>query len=162
MQNIINTLLLAMGRAATQIRRCDYVMARSTLLEAMADADTDRQGYYIASRTIHAPKWIELRKLGVPIIASWIDEAGEGQSADYAELSQRCLEEIRSAKAMVLYCEDDDLLKGALIEAGAAIMAGVPVIQVGNSPSINRVFRKHALWYEVESIPAAFALAAHL
>lgn len=160
MHKLIETLRLAMDRAATQIRRCDYIMARSTLLEVLADTDTPRQGYYVASRTIHAPRWKELREQGAPITASWIDEAGEGQSGDYGELSQRCLDEIRRSRALIIYCEEGELLKGAIIEAGAALMAGTPVIQVGNCASLSRVFRKHPLWQEAETIPAALALAA--
>lgn len=159
MFNKLSKLLRAMEVAANQIRRCDYSLARSTLLECLAENDVFRQGYYIASKTSHAPRWIDLRANGVPFTASWIDEAGEGQSADYAELSERCLAEIGRSAAMILYCEPGELLKGALVEAGAALMAGVPVILVGRCESLSRVFRKHPLWKEMESLPEALALA---
>ena len=100
---------------------------------------------YVASKVMRAPMWRLLRR-HMNIVSSWIDEAGEGQTADYSELAARCLSEIKSAAAFVLYCEPPDLLKGALLEAGAALAFGVPVYCVGDCPSISRVFRRHPLW----------------
>jgi hypothetical protein len=46
----------------------------------------DRRGIYIASKTKHAARWLEYRAQGEPIISTWIDEAGEGASADLHDL----------------------------------------------------------------------------
>lgn len=113
------------------------------------------RGIYFASKTCHAPRWRALRASGVPTAATWIDEAGEGETGDYAELAQRCLGEISEALAVVLYCEPGETLKGALIEAGMALAAGVPVCCVGKCESLSRVFRRHPLWFEFPSIEVA-------
>jgi hypothetical protein len=86
---------------------------------------------YIASKTKHAPRWRELRDAGAPIISTWIDEAGEGESKDLADLWNRCVSETKHATALVLYAEPSDALKGAWIELGVALAAGVPVFAVG-------------------------------
>ncbi len=114
---------------------------------------------YIASKTKHAPTWRLLRE-GLRgsnnwINSSWIDEAGEGQSADYKDLARRCLSEIASANFVILYCESDELLKGALIEAGVALAYGKEVRCVGDCGSLSRVFRKHPLWSEFATIEEA-------
>jgi hypothetical protein len=109
---------------------------------------------YIASKTIHASKWTRLRDRGYNIISTWIDEIGEGQS-DYQELSVRCIREIRQSDFLILYCEKDEVLKGANVEAGAALAFGLEVRCVGKCDTLNRVFCKHPLWHEYSDIYAA-------
>ncbi|MHB8408394.1 MAG: hypothetical protein ACYDHY_09950 [Acidiferrobacterales bacterium] len=110
---------------------------------------------YTASKTVHASKWRALRDAGYPITASWIDEAGEGQSADYAELAERCVREVAGANLVLLYSEPGEVLKGALIELGVALGSGVPVAYVGSGAGLSRVFRHHPLWREYRSIEDA-------
>lgn len=114
-----------------------------------------RTGIYFASKTGHAPKWRALRDAGVSICSSWIYEAEEGQTDSYAELSDRSMREIAGAAAVLLYCEPGELLKGALIEVGGALMIGKPVLCVGDCECLSRVFRKHRLWREFQSVPDA-------
>jgi hypothetical protein len=109
---------------------------------------------YIASKTRHAPKWKRLRSEGYNIISTWIDEAGEGQS-NYNELSVRCITEIRQSDFVVLYCEPGEILKGALIEAGAALAFGEEVRCVGQCETLSRVFQQHPLWIVYSDIYAA-------
>ena len=119
-----------------------------------------RCGVYFASKAKHAHRWLALRADGVKTTSSWIDEAGEGETADSAELSERCLQEIAGAGRVVLYCEPGEILKGAILEAGAALMAGVPVFLVGECASLSRVFRQHRLWHECASIEDAISSPA--
>lgn len=87
---------------------------------------------YIASKTYQAPAWRALRdKAGWPIISTWIDEAGPGETKCHVDLWRRCIDEAKSATGLILYAEDGDLLKGALLEAGAALACNVPVAVVG-------------------------------
>lgn len=86
---------------------------------------------YIASKTRHADRWLAMRAAGAPIISTWIDEAGEGASADLHDLWDRCITESKSCKTLIVYREPDDVLKGAWVEIGAALAAGVPVFAVG-------------------------------
>lgn len=113
---------------------------------------------YTASKTVHAPMWQKLRQLGHNIIATWIDEAGEGETADYSELAERCISEAAEADLTILYCEPNETLKGALLEVGAALAAGKQVRQVGDCPSISRVFRKHKNWSECSTVDEALAI----
>lgn len=97
----------------------------------MALEMNEPQGIYTASKTYHAPLWLQYRSDGYPIISTWIDEAGEGQTADFDDLWRRCINESQMCRAMVVYREPDDVLKGAWMEMGAAIAAGVPIFAVG-------------------------------
>lgn len=93
--------------------------------------ESGRQGIYIASKTRHADRWLTLRAAGAPIISTWIDEAGEGQSADLNNLWQRCISEAATCAVMIVYREPEDTLKGAWVEMGAAMAFGTPVFAVG-------------------------------
>ena len=101
---------------------------------------------YIASKTKHAAKWRNLRSQGFNIISTWIDEAGAGESKDLSDLAIRCVNEAKTADRLILYCEDSDILKGALIEVGAALAAGVRCFVVGYSPSLETALNRHPLW----------------
>jgi hypothetical protein len=75
--------------------------------------------------------WRGLRESGWPIVSSWIDEAGPGETDDLAELWSRIDGEVRSSRGLVVYALESDFpLKGALVEVGIAIGAGVPVFAV--------------------------------
>jgi excisionase family DNA binding protein len=108
---------------------------------------------YIASKARHAPRWRTLQARGCNIISSWIHRAGDDEALEPTELSVQCIEEIRRADRLVLYCEEGERLGGALIEAGAALSAGVPVYSVG--PYRSRVFEAHPLWRRCESLSEA-------
>lgn len=87
--------------------------------------------FYVASRAsvpARPAMWRLLRASGWQITSTWIDEAGEGETADFTELWARVGMEIDAADALVLYAEKSDFpLKGALIEIGMALGMGKPV-----------------------------------
>lgn len=93
-----------------------------------------QRGIYVASRASvleRGAMWRALRAGGVPIAASWIDEDGEGATGDFGELWGRICREVTGATALILYAEPSDFpLKGAYIEVGMALAAGVPVYAV--------------------------------
>ena len=112
--------------------------------------------FYVASKVSHAEMWRRVAlETEIRIVSTWINEAGEGQTADYSELAQRCISEISSASAFILYCELGEVLKGAMIEAGVALAMGVPVYCVGTCDSLSRVFSAHPFWHTSASINAA-------
>lgn len=88
------------------------------------------QMIYIASKTKHADRWRTIASVH-PVSSTWIYEAGEGETSDYDDLWNRCLTEAANSKALVLYREADDVLKGGWIELGAALANGIPVHAVG-------------------------------
>lgn len=102
---------------------------------------------YVASRVHHAPMWRDLRQ-SWPINSTWIDEAGEGETADLGELWARIEAEICQADAVVMYvCQKDFPLKGALIEAGMALAIGKPVIVVADGVELEpRSMRPLGSW----------------
>lgn len=89
------------------------------------------KGIYVASKTVHARRWLQLRLNRMPIISTWIDEAGEGQSADLHDLWDRCLSESSRCSALVAYREPGEVFKGGWVEIGAALVSNVPVHAVG-------------------------------
>lgn len=122
---------------------------------------------YVASRASvpeRAAMWRNLRSQGWPIISTWIDEDGEGATDDFGELWSRIEREVTSATRLIFYAEPDDLpLKGALIEAGMALAAGVPVYAV--LPGVNlhpRSWRPVGSWLAHPNVTIAPSLAAAL
>ena len=110
---------------------------------------------YIASKTKHAAKWKELRAKGYDVIATWIDEAGEGETKDFADLANRCISEASSANRLILYYESGEYLKGAFIEIGAALANRVPIFVIGEPLPITSTFRNHPLWHQCETLEQA-------
>lgn len=89
-------------------------------------------GIYMASKAVaHGPRWQALRDKGWPIISTWIDESQAGATLDWPDLWDRCLSEVVSAEVCIVYMEPGEILKGAWVEVGAALAAGVHVIGVG-------------------------------
>lgn len=116
----------------------------------------ERFGIYIASKTKHAAKWKELRASGVPIISTWIDEAGIGETKSFEDLWRRCIDETASAERLVVYAEDGDELKGGLVEVGAALASGTPVWIVGKVEAL-KTARNHKLMRQAASLKEAFS-----
>lgn len=85
---------------------------------------------YIASKTKHAERWRQIASVH-PVSSTWIYEAGQGETNDFDDLWWRCLREASTSKALVVYREPGEVLKGAWVEVGAALAHGVPVHAVG-------------------------------
>ena len=118
-----------------------------------------KRGIYIASKTKHARRWRYLRdKVGEPIISTWIDEAGEGQSADLDDLWRRCISEAAGASLLIVYREAGEVLKGAWVEMGAALAVGVPVYAIGLEEF---TIAKHRPITHFPDMKAAIAAARH-
>lgn len=83
------------------------------------------QSFYVASRASIPERpamWRFKRDHGLRIISTWIDEAGEGETACQTDLWRRIDREIAEASSLILYVEPNDFpLKGALIEVGMAL-----------------------------------------
>lgn len=94
-------------------------------------------GIYVASKTRHAEMWKRYRGGGFPIISTWIDEAGEGESECLTDLWKRCIKESAECSALVAYAEAGDVWKGAFIEIGSALASGKIVFAVGCDPRLS-------------------------
>jgi hypothetical protein len=115
-------------------------LAEAVAVVVQASVPRRPTGIYVASKTKHAARWLALRAQGCPIVSTWIDEAGVGETSDWRDLWDRCLSEATGAAALVMYVEPGEAHKGSLAEVGAALYAGVPVFWVG--PEVGTV-RRH-------------------
>jgi hypothetical protein len=118
--------------------------------------------FYVASKTRHAPMWRAIRDKGISINSTWIDEAGLGETPDYRDLASRCINEASTADSVIIYAEPGDTLQGALLECGAALASGRPVVCVGGNERFSRVFAYHPLMHSADSLDDAFVLANQL
>lgn len=117
----------------------------------------DRLTIYVASKTKHAPMWLKFRDKGFPIVSTWIDEAGHGESSDLCDLAMRCIREAAEASFTVLYCEPGETLKGALMEAGSALASCREVRCVGTCDNLSPVLSLHPKWKAYQSVEEALA-----
>jgi hypothetical protein len=143
--------------------RTEHVMADPTMGDDLNLAELGALMHacalfvYTASKTRHAPTWRGLRAAGVPVISTWSDEAGPGETADFSDLWSRCIREASTAAALIVYAEDGDVLKGGFVEVGAALGCGVPVFAVGTQAGWT--FTNHPLVTKCGSVAEALRLA---
>lgn len=83
---------------------------------------------YIASRTKHANKWINLRNAGHNIVSTWIDEKVPIEDERKQSLAEKFVHEVCDCDVFVLYCEKYDQLKDANVEYGIALGAGKKIV----------------------------------
>jgi hypothetical protein len=122
---------------------------------------------YIASTTTHAAQWREIRDAAQAdgryvIVSTWIDEVDIGASSAMANLAQCCVTEAATADCLILYAEVYEVLRGALVEVGAALAHGHMVYVVGDCISLQFAFRYHPLWVPCNSIDEALLRACGL
>ena len=93
---------------------------------------------YVASRTVHAPMWLDLATSHpeLEITSSWIGAGpiDENDTDAIAELWTRCVSEVVGSEAVIAYHEPGDIWKGAFVEIGVGLGAGLHVHLVGNPP----------------------------
>ena len=155
----------AIARRRMAARPADHIGDATAKVPAEAPPAVEglTGGIYIASKTRHAPKWIALRAGGAPITATWIDEAGAGDTLDFSDLWRRCVSEASSGAALILYHEDGDVLRGALVEAGAALASGrlvflVSPVASGDTGPLGS-FMAHRLVTRFSTVDQAIAAA---
>lgn len=113
----------------------------------MANTVTPLAGIYVASRVSRAPMWRYLRAEGYPIIASWIDEAGDDETDDFGELWLRIQREIAGSRGLIFYGDTSDApWKGALVEIGIALALGRPVKAIIIGSLQDRTMRPVGSW----------------
>lgn len=108
---------------------------------------------YIASKAIHRPHWRTHRdEYGVNIISRWIDTddkySTNPDGLDYEKLWSECLEDIWKSKVLICYVAEGEILKGALIEIGAATALGKPVLLCGHKPT----FEENGTWFNLSNV----------
>lgn len=104
--------------------------------------------------------WRRYRAAGAPINSSWIYEAEPGQTQSYKDLWKRCINEASEAFVLIVYAEDNDVLKGAFVEVGAALATGTIVLAVGLPDTLSVL--AHPLVERHPTIDAAMLRALEL
>lgn len=105
---------------------------------------------YVASKASIAKypeMWKKLRAEGWPIISTWIDEAGEGETSDWSELWQRMWGEVLDANGLVLWVEyEDPPHKGSLVEVGIALGDAKRIAVVSRTMTVPQIQEKVGSW----------------
>lgn len=115
--------------------------------------------FYWASRTDHYQQGLAFRAWGAArgheVTSRWLDLVAAGQ-LETPEAMRKIwpidLEDISKAEALVIYGIPELPLRGALIEAGAALAHGKPVHAVGANPGFG-TWVHHPLvhrWHHLE------------
>lgn len=95
---------------------------------------------YFASHVRHAPKWLVIRDGAwgehIRVMSTWIEKSGLGKeetlSLNENESNwKRNIDQISLCDVLVVYAEPEDMLRGALIEVGAALSWEIPVLAWG-------------------------------
>jgi nucleoside 2-deoxyribosyltransferase len=117
---------------------------------------------YGASKLRHAPMWNDLREAWPEILwtARWpYQHVGQvPDTPDFASLFWlHDHEDVEKADGVLVYAEPDDVLRGALVEAGMAIALGKWVLCVGDNPGFG-TWQWHPQVSRLPDLDAARAL----
>ena len=94
---------------------------------------------YVSSKVRHASMWKDYRDSSrYDIISSWIDRPTSDIDPDvFSSMWSDFIDECADCDYLILYkAADDTLLKGAVVEFGAALAGGAEVFLVGDVPEI--------------------------
>lgn len=122
---------------------------------------------YTASKLDHALLWAKLWGdwTDVEFTARWVEDYINDRFPDketHASIFWKIDEDdVRASDFVLVYGPDDDVLRGALVEAGMGIAASKIVICVGTSPSFG-TWRYHPQCYRVATLEEAHALIIKL
>jgi len=115
-----------------------------------------RPRIYMASKTKHRKKWIDLITEGHNIISSWIYAEGD---ADRNVLCFQCKHECLKCDGLVLYAEEGETLHDALIEAGIVLASGLKkVVLVGHGFKKDSLFRSTDQVIEADTVEEAISI----
>jgi len=90
---------------------------------------------YIASKMHHAPAWRDLYQLpDIHFVSRWpfLEPFVEPSATNARCFWQDDMADVRACHAMIVYALEGEQLRGALVEAGAALALGKLVVVVGD------------------------------
>ena len=111
---------------------------------------------YVASKTTYGNEWRKLRASGVPIISTWIDVSGVGETVDFDMLWIRCLDEASTCTALVAFRGQGESLADIADEIAAALSHGKHVFGVGFE---DMSIAKHHMFHSCPNMTQAFQQA---
>lgn len=112
---------------------------------------------YVASKMQHAPMWRELyRSPRIHLVSRWpfLEPFIEPDPEHAKFFWQDDLADVRSCHACIVYAEPGEHLRGALVEAGAALALNKLVVVVGEHPDFG-TWQYHPLVGAVDTIDDA-------
>lgn len=86
---------------------------------------------YCASKSKHAPLWLEWKARGVQVTSSWLDKFDQGRLSDQTGHWDNILADIKGSDALLFYSEPGEIQKGAIAEFGIAFALGKKLFYVG-------------------------------
>ena len=86
---------------------------------------------YCASKSKHAPLWVDWKRKGAEITSSWLEKFDQGRLENQTEHWDQILEDIKRSDALLFYSEIGEVQKGAIAEFGIAFALGKKIFYVG-------------------------------
>ncbi len=110
---------------------------------------------YVASNLKHRSMWIALiAKLQIVTTSRWLIMSESKDDREFrASVWTACIEDVKSADVLLYYKGEGDSMKGALVEIGIALGAGIPIVVCGHGPFDNSFFC-HSLVFGAEGTTA--------
>ncbi len=104
---------------------------------------------YCASKSKHAPIWMDWKSRGVEVTSSWLDKFDQGRLTDQTGHWDNILRDIQGSEGLLLYSEPGDVQKGAWAEFGIAFGLGKKLFYVGPlEGSLTAVEHKNVKHYD--------------
>lgn len=128
-----------------------------------------RYPMYVAGKIWHAPRFQVVRSLGYNVTSRWIDyDDNHPVVQNKPLLWQHCYEDVAAADFLLLYSEEDDEQRGALVEVGMAMGMNKPIFAINRCKSLRAcpisdvAFTHHHSWTWLDSNdPIRGAAEAH-
>ena len=103
---------------------------------------------YCASKSKHAPLWVEWKAKGAQITSSWLAKFDQGRLSDQTSHWDAILEDIKNSDGLLFYSEPGEIQKGAIAEFGIAFALGKKLFYVGPiEDSLTAVEHKGVIHY---------------
>lgn len=118
---------------------------------------------YIASKLKHVRSWKMHRNTftDIDFTSRWLDmvdgteqEAGTSERERFARAWVIDIDDVRKSDFLIIYAAKDEHLRGALVEAGAALAWGVKVIVISEHEDYG-TWQNHPLCYHETNVPTA-------
>jgi hypothetical protein len=119
-----------------------------------------RRGVYVTSKIKHAGTWKSLRQKGLPITSTWIDEPLITEPVELTRAWELWIQEAFSCAKLFVYIEAGDVLKGGMVEIGAALAGGAQVVVVGDPSQLGTAIY-HPNVHTANDLKAGIELLGH-
>lgn len=120
---------------------------------------------YIASKMHHAEQWRELyKRADIHLVSRWpfLEPFVEPEAANAQFFWQDDMADVRACHVLFVYALEGEHLRGALVEAGAALALGKLVIVIGAPHPDYGTWMHHPNVKAVDTIDAAIDLVRTL